>query len=173
MPHKRNPISAENLTGLARVIRANAVAAMENVALWHERDISHSSVERIIIPDSTILIDYMLARFTRLIDNLFVYPENMKRNMELSRGLFHSETVLLALVDKGLTRETAYKYVQRNAMDVWKHGGEFKQRLKDDADISKKLKPAEIDECFDLSHTLRRVDYIFKRVFKKRRQGSK
>ena len=93
--------------------------------------------------------------------------------MELSRGLFHSETVLLALVDKGLTRETAYKYVQRNAMDVWKHGGEFKQRLKDDADISKKLKPAEIDECFDLSHTLRRVDYIFKRVFKKRRQGSK
>src|SRR5512138_1190997 len=113
MPHKRNPISAENLSGLARVVRANSFAALENIALWHERDISHSSVERIILPDSTILVDYMLARFTSLVDRLFVYPKNMARNMALSRGLFHSETVMLALVDKGLTRETAYRLVQR------------------------------------------------------------
>ncbi len=110
MPHKRNPISAENLSGLARVVRANSIAAMENIALWHERDISHSSVERIIIPDSTILIDYMLARFNTLIDKLFVYPKNMQRNMAISKGLFHSETVMLALVGKGITRETAYSY---------------------------------------------------------------
>jgi adenylosuccinate lyase len=168
MPHKRNPISAENLSGLARVVRANAVAAMENVALWHERDISHSSVERIIIPDSTILIDYMLARFNRLLDRLFVYPQNMQRNMAISKGLFHSETVMLALVEKGLARETAYSYVQRNAMDVWKHGGDFKQLLKRDRDISAHLSGREIDDCFDLSHTLKKVDFIFKRVFKKR-----
>jgi adenylosuccinate lyase len=168
MPHKRNPISAENLSGLARVVRANAVAAMENVALWHERDISHSSVERIIIPDSTILIDYMLARFNRLVDRLFVYPQNMQRNMAISKGLFHSETVMLALVEKGLARETAYSYVQRNAMDVWKHGGDFKQLLKRDRDISAHLSGREIDDCFDLSHTLKKVDFIFKRVFKKR-----
>ncbi len=167
MPHKRNPISAENLSGLARVVRANAVAAMENVALWHERDISHSSVERIIIPDSTILIDYMLARFNRLVDRLFVYPKNMERNMAISKGLFHSETVMLALVDKGLTRETAYSYVQRNAMDVWKHGGDFKRILKNDPDIRKHLSGKEIDDCFDLSHTLKNVDYIFKRVFRR------
>jgi adenylosuccinate lyase len=170
MPHKRNPISAENLTGLARVVRSNAFAAMENVALWHERDISHSSVERIIVPDSTILIDYMLARFTGLVDRLFVYPENMKRNMELSRGLFHSETVMLALVAKGITRETAYRFVQRNAMEVWKQGGDFASRLKKDPDIRKLLSDREVDACFDLSSTLRRVDYIFKRVFGKKRQ---
>ncbi|HET6364195.1 MAG: adenylosuccinate lyase [Nitrospirota bacterium] len=169
MPHKRNPISAENLTGLARVVRANAIAAMENIALWHERDISHSSVERLIIPDSTILIDYMLVRFNNLIDRLFVYPKNMQRNMAISKGLFHSESVMLALVGKGITRETAYTYVQRNAMDVWKRGGDFKQLLKSDTDIGKYLSRKEIDECFDLSHTLNKVDYIFKRVFKKRR----
>jgi len=169
MPHKRNPISAENLTGLARVVRANSVAAMENIALWHERDISHSSVERLIIPDSTILIDYMLARFNNLIDRLFVYPTNMQRNMAISKGLFHSESVMLALVGKGITRETAYTYVQRNAMDVWKRGGDFKQLLKNDEDIAKYLSRKEIDECFNLSHTLKKVDYIFKRVFKKRR----
>ncbi|HEX9020092.1 MAG TPA: adenylosuccinate lyase [Nitrospirota bacterium] len=168
MPHKRNPISAENLSGLARVVRANSIAAMENIALWHERDISHSSVERIIIPDSTILIDYMLARFNGLVDKLFVYPENMRRNMAISRGLFYSEAVMLALVEKGLTRETAYSYVQRNAMEVWKRGGDFKQRLKDDQDIRKRLSDREIDGCFDLSHTLKKVDYIFKRVFNKR-----
>jgi adenylosuccinate lyase len=168
MPHKRNPISAENLSGLARVVRANAVAAMENVALWHERDISHSSVERIIIPDSTILIDYMLARFNGLVDRLFVYPKNMQRNMAISKGLFHSETVMLALVEKGLAREKAYSLVQRNAMDVWKHGGDFKQLLKNDANIRTYLSGKEIDDCFEISHTLKKVDYIFKRVFKKR-----
>jgi adenylosuccinate lyase len=168
MPHKRNPISAENLSGLARVVRGNSLAAMENIALWHERDISHSSVERIIIPDSTILIDYMLMRFNSLIDRLFVYPQNMKRNMLLSKGLFHSETVMLALVAKGLTRETAYSYVQRNAMDVWKQGGDFKERLQNDPDIRKYLSNREIANCFDLSRTLKKVDYIFKRVFKKK-----
>lgn len=167
MPHKRNPISAENLSGLARVVRANSIAALENVALWHERDISHSSVERIILPDSTILMDYMLARFTKLVDTLFVYPRNMARNMEISRGLFHSETVMLALVGKGLTRETAYKYVQRNAMEVWKQGGDFAARLKADPDIGRHLTAKEIDGCFDLRHTIKKVDYIFKRVFKK------
>jgi adenylosuccinate lyase len=168
MPHKRNPISAENLSGLARVVRANSIAAMENIALWHERDISHSSVERIIIPDSTILVDYMLARFTTLIDKLFVYPENMRRNMALSRGLFHSETVMLALVEKGLSRETAYSSVQRNAMEVWKRGGDFKQRLKSDQDIRKYLSAKELEACFDLSHMLANVDFIFKRVFQKK-----
>jgi adenylosuccinate lyase len=168
MPHKRNPISAENLSGLARVVRSNSLAAMEDIALWHERDISHSSVERIIIPDSTILIDYMLIRFNNLIDRLFVYPQNMKRNMLLSKGLFHSETVMLALVEKGLTRETAYSYVQRNAMEVWKQGGDFKEHLKNDKDIKKYLSNREISDCFDLSHTLKKVDYIFKRVFKKK-----
>jgi adenylosuccinate lyase len=171
MPHKRNPISAENLSGLARVVRANSLAGLENIALWHERDISHSSVERIILPDSTILVDYMLARFTKLVDRLFVYPKNMARNMELSRGLFHSETVMLALVAKGITRETAYRYVQRNAMEVWKQGGDFAARLKADRDIGQHLTPAEIDRCFDLKHTLKRVDYIFKRVFGRRGKG--
>jgi adenylosuccinate lyase len=141
---------------------------MENVALWHERDISHSSVERIIIPDSTILVDYMLARFNSLVDRLFVYPRNMERNMSISKGLFHSETVMLALVAKGITRETAYSFVQRNAMEVWKQGGDFKQRLKNDQDVTKYLNSREIDDCFDLSHTLKKVDFIFKRVFKKK-----
>jgi adenylosuccinate lyase len=168
MPHKRNPISAENLSGLARVVRSNALAALENVALWHERDISHSSVERIILPDSTILLDYMLARFTKLVDKLFVYPANMARNMAISRGLFHSETVMLALVGKGLTRETAYKFVQRNAMEVWHKGGDFATRLKADPDIGQHLTAKEIDGCFDLKHTIKKVDYIFKRVFKKK-----
>jgi adenylosuccinate lyase len=165
MPHKRNPISAENLSGLARVVRANSLAALENIALWHERDISHSSVERIIMPDSTILIDYMLTRFTKLVDKLFVYPKNMERNMALSRGLFHSETVMLALVGKGITREEAYRCVQRNAMAVWKEGGDFAERLKADPDIREHLSPREIDRCFDIRHTLKKVDYIFRRVF--------
>lgn len=167
MPHKRNPISAENLSGLARVVRSNALAAMENVALWHERDISHSSVERIIIPDSTILIDYMLARFTNLIDKLIIYPENMRRNMDISRGLYHSETVMLSLVEKGLTREEAYRLVQRNAMDAWRGRGEFRELLKKDPDISRHLSEREIDRCFDLRRMLKNVDYIFKRVFGK------
>lgn len=173
MPHKRNPISAENISGLARVVRANSLAAQENVALWHERDISHSSVERIIIPDSTILVDYMLARFTKLVEKLFVYPKNMLRNMERSQGLFHSETVMLALVEQGVTREAAYSYVQRNAMETWKHGGNFRERLQRDPDIRKHLDRKEVDRCFDLSHTLRRVDYIFKRVFNGKGRNSK
>jgi adenylosuccinate lyase len=173
MPHKRNPISAENLSGLGRVVRGNAVAAMENIALWHERDISHSSVERIIMPDSTILIDYMLARFNTLVDRLFVYPRNMERNMAISKGLFHSETVMLALVGKGISRETAYSYVQRNAMEVWKHGGDFKQRLLGDRDIKKYLTAKEIDSCFDIRHTLKKVDYIFRRVFGNQGKGNK
>ena len=168
MPHKRNPISAENLSGLSRIIRSNSLAAMENIALWHERDISHSSVERIIIPDSTILIDYMLARFNKLVDRLFVYPKNMERNMAISKGLFHSETVMLALVAKGIARETAYSYVQRNAMTVWKEGGDFKELLNKDKDVRTYLSSKELDKCFDLSHTLKKVDYIFKRVFKKK-----
>jgi adenylosuccinate lyase len=171
MPHKRNPISAENLSGLARVVRANSLAALENIALWHERDISHSSVERIIMPDSTILIDYMLARFTKLVGGLFVYPKNMQRNMALSRGLFHSETVMLALVGKGIRRETAYKYVQRNAMAVWKEGGDFAARLKGDADIRAHLSERDIDRCFDLKHTLKHVDYIYRRVFRGRKSA--
>ncbi len=168
MPHKRNPISAENLSGLARVVRANSLAAQENVALWHERDISHSSVERIILPDSTILVDYMLARFTRLVERLFVYPKNMERNMALSRGLFHSETVMLALVGKGVTREAAYRLVQRNAMEVWKQGGDFAGRLKADREVAKHLTPREIDRCFDLKHALKKVEYLFRRVFGKK-----
>ena len=169
MPHKRNPISAENLSGLARLVRANSIASMENVALWHERDISHSSVERVIIPDTTILIDYMLHRFNNLVDRLFVYPQNMQRNMLISKGLFHSETVMLALVGKGLSREKAYALVQRNAMEVWKQGGDFNQRLKHDKDIRGYLNDKELDDCFDLSHMLKKVDYIFKRVFHKKR----
>lgn len=169
MPHKRNPISAENLSGLARVVRSNSIAAMENIALWHERDISHSSVERIILPDSTILLDYMLVRFNSLVDRLFVYPANMQRNMGLSKGLFHSETVMLALVGKGIAREKAYSFVQRNAMVVWKEGGDFKDRLQKDEDIRSYLTIPEINACFDMSHTLKKIDYIFKRVFSKKK----
>jgi adenylosuccinate lyase len=169
MPHKRNPISAENISGLARVVRSNAAAALENVALWHERDISHSSVERIIIPDSTILMDYMLARFNSLVDRLIVYPDAMKRNMALSKGLHHSETVMLALVGKGLAREAAYSIVQRNAMETWKRGGDFHERLRNDPDLRAHLSERALRECFDLKRTLQKVDYIFKRVFRKRR----
>jgi adenylosuccinate lyase len=170
MPHKRNPISAENLSGLARIVRANSFAALENVALWHERDISHSSVERIIIPDSTILVDYMLLRFNNLVDKLIVYPEAMQRNMAISKGLFHSETVMLALVAKGVSRETAYAFVQRNAMEVWKTGGDFKERLKRDGDIRAHMSAKEIETCFDLSPMLKKVDYIFRRVFRSKKK---
>jgi adenylosuccinate lyase len=165
MPHKRNPISAENLSGLARVVRANALAALEDVALWHERDISHSSVERIIVPDSTILMDYMLARFTGLVDRLFVYPKNMERNMALSRGLFHSEAVMLALVEKGIARETAYQYVQRNAMASWKGAGGLQELVGKDPFISQHLKKSEIAACFNPKYYLRHLDQIYRRVF--------
>ena len=165
MPHKRNPILSENITGLARIIRANAGAAFENVALWHERDISHSSVERVIGPDSTILVDFMLARATKLIDGLVVYPENMKRNIEKTRGLIFSQRVLLQLVAKGLTREDAYEVVQRNAMKTWEEGADFRTLLLADPALKDKLTDADLDDAFDMSHHLKHVDALFERVF--------
>jgi adenylosuccinate lyase len=167
MPHKRNPITSEQLSGLARVIRGNAMAAMENIPLWHERDISHSSVERVIIPDSTILIDYMLNKFTNLIDNLLVYPENMKKNLEMTGGLIFSQRILLELAQKGVTREKAYEIVQRNAMKTWLEHEDFQKLIRQDSEIKKYLSKKEIDECFELKHHLRHVDTIFKRVFGK------
>jgi len=165
MPHKRNPVGSENIAGLARVVRANALAALENVALWHERDISHSSVERIIAPDSTILLDYMLARMTGIIDRLVVYPERMKANLDRTGGLFFSQQVLLALTRKGLIRDQAYRLVQRNAMRVWREGLDFQSLLLQDKDIRKHLDEKEIQGIFDLNHHLKHVDVIFNRVF--------
>jgi adenylosuccinate lyase len=165
MPHKRNPIGSENLTGLARVVRSNAIAALENIALWHERDISHSSVERIIIPDSTILVDYMLNRLKGIVKDMHVYPERMKANMERSYGLFNSQRVLLALIDKGMVREEAYLMVQRNAMESWGKSVSFRDLLIRDKDITKYLTGAEIMAIFDLDYYLRNIDFIFNRVF--------
>ena len=167
MPHKRNPIVSEQMSGLARVVRANAFAAMENIPLWHERDISHSSVERVIGPDSTILIHYMLKKMTKLMDGLIVYPENMMRNLEKTGGLIYSQSVLLALVRKGITREEAYKLVQKNATQSWTTGKDFLKLLKKDKDIKKLLSVAEIDETFKLKTQFKNIDRIFKRVFKK------
>ena len=167
MPHKRNPIVSEQMSGLARVVRANAFAAMENIPLWHERDISHSSVERVIGPDSTILIHYMLKKMTKLMDGLIVYPENMMRNLEKTGGLIYSQSVLLALVRKGITREEAYKLVQKNAMQSWTTGKGFLKLLKKDKDIKKLLSVAEIDETFKLKTQFKNIDRSFKRVFKK------
>ncbi|MBI4849013.1 MAG: adenylosuccinate lyase [Nitrospirae bacterium] len=165
MPHKRNPIGCENLSGLARIVRSNAMAAMENIALWHERDISHSSVERIIIPDSTILIDYMLARLTKILKGLNVYPERMLENINKSFGLYNSQRVLLALIEKGMSREDAYQFVQRNAMESWSAKREFKEFLKEDKEIKNYLSTKEIEKLFELSYYLKNVNYIFKRVF--------
>ncbi|NTV42381.1 MAG: adenylosuccinate lyase [Syntrophobacteraceae bacterium] len=167
MPHKRNPIASENLSGLARILRGNAIAAMENVALWHERDISHSSVERVIGPDSTILLDYMLARLTRVLDRLTVYPENMRRNLELTGGLFFSQQVMLELTRKGLTREEAYRLVQRNAMKVWQEGGQLKETLREDPEVMAHFRPDEIEKLFDLQYHLKHIDEIFENVFPK------
>jgi adenylosuccinate lyase len=170
MPHKRNPITGERLTGLARVLRGNAVAALENVALWHERDISHSSVERIIFPDSCTLLDYMLVTLTKLVDGLIVYPENMARNLELSLGLWNSQTVLLALIRKGLTREQAYELVQRNAMKTWeaKHAGrpdaDFKKQLMADPDVGKHFAKGELDQLCSLDFHLKQVEDRFKQL---------
>jgi len=166
MPHKRNPVGCENICGLARVVRLNAMAAMENIALWHERDISHSSVERVIIPDSTILIDYMLVRLTNILKGLHVYPKRMMENINKSYGLYNSQRILLKLTEKGLSREDAYQLVQRNAMQSWEKRTDFKELLKQDTQIKKHLPLQEIDELFDLSYYLKNVDYIFKRVFK-------
>ncbi|PWB89788.1 adenylosuccinate lyase [Methylocystis sp. MitZ-2018] len=165
MPHKRNPVLTENLTGLARLVRGMAIPAMENVALWHERDISHSSVERMIGPDATVTLDFALARLTSVIDNLVVYPENMRKNLEKLGGLIHSQRVLLALTQKGVSREDAYAMVQRNAMPVWRGEGDFRTLLGHDKDVSAKLSPTELDALFDLSYHFKHVDTIFARVF--------
>jgi adenylosuccinate lyase len=165
MPHKRNPIGCENLSGLARLVRSNAMASIENIALWHERDISHSSVERVIIPDSSILVDYMLERLRGILGGLHVYPGRMKENMARSYGLYNSQRVLLALLEKGLTRENAYEIVQRNAMKSWKTGIQFRKLLLKDKEVKKFLTAREIDNIFDLGYYLKNVDYIFQRVF--------
>lgn len=165
MPHKRNPVGSENLSGLARLLRANAHAALEDVALWHERDISHSSVERIVIPDGTILLDYMLDRLRGIVAGLHVYPERMKKNMEASFGLHNSQRVMLALADKGLSREEAYALVQRNAMKSWRRKEDFRGVLKKDAAVTKILGKKELDALFGLEPYLRHVGYVFERVF--------
>jgi adenylosuccinate lyase len=164
MPHKRNPVSSENLSGLARLVRSYSLAALENIPLWHERDISHSSVERVIGPDATILIDYMLNRFTSLIENLIVYPENMRANLEKIGGLIFSESILLHLTKKGLSREEAYGVVQRNAMRVWEEGEDFKTLLSRDETIQRLMTQKELDALFDVQTHLKHVDDIFQRV---------
>jgi adenylosuccinate lyase len=165
MPHKRNPVLSENLTGLSRMIRAYVTPAMENVVLWHERDISHSSAERMIAPDATVTLDFALNRLAGLIDKLLIYPENMMKNLDRLGGLIHSQRVLIALTQKGASREDAYKLVQRNAMPVWRGEGDFQKLLKKDPEVKKYLSDTEISEQFDLGYHLKHVDTIFKRVF--------
>jgi adenylosuccinate lyase len=165
MPHKRNPVLSENLTGLARMVRAYAMPAMENVALWHERDISHSSVERMIGPDATVTLDFALVRLTGVIDKLLVYPENMQKNLDRLGGLVHSQRVLLALTQKGVSREDSYRLVQRNAMPVWRGEGDFLTLLKADPEVSRWMSGSEIEACFDLTYHFKHVDTIFRRVF--------
>ena len=165
MPHKRNPVLTENLTGLARMVRAYAQPAMENVALWHERDISHSSVERMIGPDATVTLDFALNRMAGVIEKLVVYPERMQANLDKLSGLHNSQRVLLALTQKGVSREDAYSFVQRNAMKTWNEGADFLSELKSDADVTKHLSAAELDEMFDIGYHLKQVDTIFARVF--------
>jgi adenylosuccinate lyase len=169
MPHKRNPILTENLTGLARMVRSAVTPALENVALWHERDISHSSVERYIGPDATITLDFALGRLTGVIDKLLVYPERMEKNLNKMGGLVHSQRVLLALTQAGVSREDSYVLVQRNAMKVWESDGALSllELLKADADVTKALSVAEIEDKFDLGYHLKQVDTIFDRVFGK------
>ena len=164
MPHKRNPIVTERITGMARLLRANAMVAMENIALWHERDISHSSVERVIIPDSTTVMDYMLNKMTYLMENLLVYPENMLKNLNKTGGLIFSQEVLLALVKKGVTREDAYTMVQRNAMQVWEANKDFKTLLKGDKEIMALLNVNDIDTLFDLNKVMININKIYKRL---------
>ncbi len=164
MPHKRNPIGSENMTGLSRVMRGYMGTAYENVALWHERDISHSSAERIIIPDATIILNYMLNRFGNIVKNLTVFPDMMRKNMDRSLGLIYSQRVLLALIDKGLSREDAYSIVQPRAMEAWEKQISFRDLVKEDALITARLSPAEIDDCFDYNYHLKHVDMIFDRL---------
>lgn len=163
MPHKRNPITCERVAGLARVVRGNAVAALENVSLWHERDITHSSVERVILPDSFALVDYMLKKFTNIVDKLLVYPDTMQANIEKTGGLIFSQRILLALVSKGVVREDAYRWVQRNAMAKWMDGADFKTNITKDEEVKKYLSPAEIEACFEYTYYLRHVDTIMAR----------
>jgi adenylosuccinate lyase len=165
MPHKRNPVLAENLTGLARLVRSAVVPALENVALWHERDISHSSVERVIAPDTTIALDFALSRLTGLIDRLLVYPERMHQNLDALGGLVDSQRVLLALTQAGMSREDAYRTVQRDAMAAWDGKGRFSDLLKADPEITRYLDPQTIDGLFDLAYHCKHVDTIFNRVF--------
>jgi adenylosuccinate lyase len=165
MPHKRNPVTSEQICGLARLVRSNLQAALENIALWHERDISHSSVERVILPDSTILVDYLLNKTARLVESMFVYPQRMQENLQLMKGLVFSGQLLLELTQRGVSREQAYQWVQRNAMRVWANDGEFKALVLQDKDITRHMNEAEIERTFDLEHQLRHVEYIYERVF--------
>jgi adenylosuccinate lyase len=169
MPHKRNPIISEQMCGLARVVRSNAFAAMENIPLWHERDISHSSVERVIGPDSTILLHYMLRKMTGLVKRMIIYPKNMKKNMEITGGLYYSQSVLLALVRKGVSREDAYSLVQRNAMKSWEGKGSFISLLKKDSSIKKYLSEKDLDKVCNMKDQLKNINKIFKRVFKNKK----
>lgn len=164
MPHKRNPITCERIAGMARLVRGHALAALENVPLWHERDISHSSVERVIIPDSCIVLDYMLATFTDIVERLLVYPEHMLANLDKTGGLIYSQGLLLALVNKGVSREEAYRWVQRHAMAAWRGEGDFRQLVLADPQVRSVLSAEEVERCFALNHSLRHVDYIFARV---------
>ncbi len=166
MPHKRNPITCERLCGLARLVRTNAQAALENITLWHERDISHSSVERVIIPDSTIIVDYMLIQFNRILENLIVYPKNMMRNLNKTGGMIFSGRLLLELSKKTASKEEAYRIVQDNAMQAWTENKNFKELILNDHRVRKYLTAKEIEDCFGLNYYLRNIDYIFKRVFK-------
>jgi adenylosuccinate lyase len=165
MPHKRNPVLSENLTGLSRMVRAYVTPALENVVLWHERDISHSSAERMIGPDATVTLDFALNRLAGLVDKLLIYPANMQRNLDRLGGLVHSQRLLIALTQKGASREDAYKLVQRNAMPVWRGEGDFQTLLKQDADVKRYLSDKEIEAQFDLGYHLKHVDTIFRRVF--------
>ena len=164
MPHKRNPIISERICGIARVIRANSIVGLENVALWHERDISHSSAERVVLPDSSIGLDYILQKAIGLIDGLVVYPERMLENLGATKGLIFSGQLLLALTNKGLSRETAYEWVQRNAMRVWDENRDFQELVKADEDIRSQLSVVEIERIFSLDHYLRNVDAIYQRL---------
>jgi adenylosuccinate lyase len=166
MPHKRNPVTCEQISGLARIVRSNAQAAFENVPLWHERDISHSSVERVILPDSTTLVDYLLGKTTNLIDTMFVYPERMKANLESTRGLVFSGQLLLDLVEHGVSREDAYRMVQQHAMRAWKEDLNFRELVLNDKNITSRVPARQLENAFDLKRQLRNIDKIFARVFK-------
>jgi len=164
MPHKRNPVSCEQISGLSRILRANVQAALENIPLWHERDISHSSVELVIVPDGTILLDYLLVKFREILEGLRVYPERMQHNVERTKGLIFSEAALVALVEKGVSREEAYRIIQKNAMRAWEEGRDFKALLLRDEAVQRYLSPEEVEACFDLGYHLRHVDAVFERL---------